>query len=1525
MRSSGFVAGLVLLAACHQGLEGPSPVVSGLSPSVVCSEQVATVVTIRGSGLSPLHEGNLVASKLTLPSLTLERVVDLEGNEARQTVEVPNGEDTPNVTWKSLEEMSFSVCPPGTCSQDSAMLVDYDLPPGLYSVGLKNPNGAAAGFASSLLAVPPPVLDRTEPDLLGVSGGQTVTLTGEWFVRIGDDLGAMKVDGKLLPITALDDCRALPAVRGETVEACRAARVEIPSGVFSEGTYEVAMVGPGTNGCQSRQTEGKVTVTFVGDPKVASIDADLICTTQGGRTMSLTGEAFLVVDGALPAVVVGDLEVPALSVDGCETLAAPQLRERVEQCTRLTFSLEEGSLPVGVHAVGVRHPPPTQGQSASTLPLMVMPPPTLTSLGTEALCTAQGERTLLIEGDGLVFFDETGGAPTVTLSDEGWPMAMVAVTPVPESCRPVERTVSDARVCTQAMVTLDKNTVGFGTYTLSVTNPEPVGCTSTTERALLIVPPPSSLAFSPATICNSADGDSSVMLNGSHFTVVGGQSPSLRIVDDQGANPVVVPTVASNCLEIGREGLPVSTNDSVLDCQTLSARIPARVLTGANVYATTVVGAEGVGCEAEPLALSTAEGPTLARIDSAKLCVGGGQLVVDGVNLTPSVTFSLVAAGGAPAFPAESATMSNCTGGRCTRATVDFGLTPAGDFGVQAALAGQCASVLTQPVKVSRGPLTFGVDPPAMHADYATSVSVYVANTGDEDISAVTFFPAGEDPDTSASAMRFTGADLDLGRAGRAVVRLPSGMAVGSWSVRVELSGGCGQSILRGALDVVKNLTPGLTLQMLPAYGYVNEDVSVTVTSTVPLDSIPILYLSNANAPSATELVGASLQSPTTLSAVVPAGRLQAGQRYDLLLVGSSEGERVVAVAPNLWTANALPAPTITHVTPESLPTGTDDVTVTGTNFNPTTTLRLECFDIEGRVVASPTFTSGPRYVSSTELFFAATFSSTQALCDVIVTNADHSTFRFSSIVVSNPAQKLGSFAQASSTLQLPRRALGATVARANVTSRFLYAIGGDAGVEATATRIVEMASIDAFGRLGQFRALPPTARGSAGRIVGPSLALNKPHTYTQAVTIGRWLWVVGGSDGTGAITDVERAFVLDPLNVVKMTDVDIALDPTTGLGGGAWLYRVSPVMGPDDPYNPGGELLASEPLTVRLPSVLEGGIAVTVRWERFESAGVPAAKYNIYRTPSQQRLGEDDVVWIGQVDGDTLEFTDRGGFPAKPFAHPLPVGATGVWQTTAPDQSGTAVVDLALSTRRSGAGVAVMRDPLVKVPGRDVHYLYAVAGNTGTETAVSLDHGTEYMVVEIDRDTQLAYVSGFKQGPQVKLGQTSHGKWQASAFAGSPDSIPYNRNRGYLYFASGLRSTAMAENIDYTHLVAPVTFGSGSTPAGLPGAWSEANSSGFGGQSSYAGVFVNGFAYCLGGLASVGILDSCYQSQNQTTTSTTTGSMSNPSSCSVSLKQKRMLSASATASGYLFVVGGTTSQAPAMGSAMTTVERAIY
>jgi len=1510
------------------------PSLASVSPGVACSEQVATNVGLQGSGFAPLHVDNLVAPRLELPHVNLTRTADLDGGPAGEVVQVPDAPGAlQDVTWTSPEEMSFTVCPPGTCSTATPPKIDYALAPGLYTVGVKNPSGASAELPSSLLIVPPPILTRAEPDLLGADRESTLVLSGDFFIRWRGQNGTVAVGDTVLPIAELDDCRdLLPAGRDSSgrVESCRTARVVVPAGAFAQGTYALVAGAPGGLGCHSLPPSEPVTLTLVRGTTVSEVHPDLLCGAQGERSMTMSGADFLVVDGALPTVLVDETEYAPTGAGDCTDVTGPGLREHVQQCSTLAFSLPAGELSAGVHAVSVRNPPPADDTSAAAAGLLVIAPPVLDSVESDVVCTAQDERVLALSGAGFVFFDEPASAPTVTFTTDGWTAATLPAQAVDASCEALSGIAEAARVCTRATVKLDQATLGLGIYQVALTNPDPAGCTSPAPRSLLVVPPPSAVELSPRAICNAATGSSSILVDGEHFTVVGDRAPQLRIAGDAGGEPVTVSTVPSRCRVIGGEGLAANTTETVLECTRLAAAVPAGAAAGATSFTAQVVGVEQVGCASSPLALGAASGPTLAGLAGSRICVGGGSISVQGSNLGPDTTFALVASGGSPAFAAERAVLSDCSadGQSCNAAALSFGVTPAGSYTVHASLAGQCESVLAAPIPVASGPLVFSVDPSIVYSGIATSASVHVANLGGAEIQAITIFPDGDDPAASPSALRFTGADLDTNRPGRAVVRLPEGLAAGSWSVLADVNGACTQSLLSGALTVVQELTPGLVLTLAPSFGRYSENVPVTITTTLALDAIPLVYLSSATTPSATALVAVSLQSPHSIAAVVPANRLEPGRSYDLVLVGTSGGAVAAGLAPDAWTANLLPTPVVTSVVPESLPTGTDPVRVLGANFSPTTTLQLACIDTGDHAVAPPIFSAGPTVASSSEIGFTATFTSQQAVCDVIVTNEDGSSFRWSSIVVQNPAQKLGSFG-ASSPMRVTRRGLGSTAARANATSRFLYAIGGDAGSEDTATGSVEVAGIDAAGRLGPWTLLPATARGAAGVLVGPSLALRTPHTFTRAVTIGPWIWVVGGSDGTGATADVERAFVLDPLNVVTLADVDISLDTEGGLGGGTWLYRVAPVLADDDPYSPGGELLASEPMSVRLPAAVAGGVDVTVRWERFASAGRPAAKYNVYRTPDQSKLGNDDVIWIGQVDGTRLEFTDRGGIPAKPFVHPLPVGSVGTWQTTAPDAAGTSVVDLALLKPRSGAGVAVVRDPVVQVPGRDVYYLYAVAGNTGTESAVAIDDGSEWMVVELDTATRLPYVSRFQAGTEIKLAkpggaETPHGKWQASAFAGSPDSIPYDAGEGYLYLASGLRSSAADEVIAPTHVFAPIVFGSGAVPAGQPTAWAEANPSGFGGQAGYAGTFVNGFAYGLGGMSSMGVLDSCVQSQNLTTPLLTTGTMSNPSSCSVFI-QARMLAAAANASGFLFVLGGSALQAPSPDSAATTVERAVY
>ena len=88
------------------------------------------------------------------------------------------------------------------------------------------------------------------------------------------------------------------------------------------------------------------------------------------------------------------------------------------------------------------------------------------------------------------------------------------------------------------------------------------------------------------------------------------------------------------------------------------------------------------------------------------------------------------------------------------------------------------------------------------------------------------------------------------------------------------------------------------------------------------------------------------------------------------------------------------------------------------------------------------------------------------------------------------------------------RRALSLVAGRPTSTSRYLYAIGGDNGVTGNAATIgssvydsVESASVDVFGVMSGWAA--------------QRNALPAPRTEAGAAQIGRFVYLLGGHDGT--------------------------------------------------------------------------------------------------------------------------------------------------------------------------------------------------------------------------------------------------------------------------------------------------------------------------------------------------------------------------------------------------------------------------
>ena len=188
----GVLLAWLFVAGCGHEMEGPSPVVASAEPGLVCTDQLTTTITLTGSGLSPLAIDALTEDpKLALPTILLRRTADMDGNAVSEDpVVIPDDPAHPtqsHVRWLSQTSMSFEVYP------------ELGLRPGTYEITVRNANGHSFTAPAALGAIPPPVLEAVEPDLICLAeGGRSLTLTGKFFLRVGDTVPTVEIDGKVI-------------------------------------------------------------------------------------------------------------------------------------------------------------------------------------------------------------------------------------------------------------------------------------------------------------------------------------------------------------------------------------------------------------------------------------------------------------------------------------------------------------------------------------------------------------------------------------------------------------------------------------------------------------------------------------------------------------------------------------------------------------------------------------------------------------------------------------------------------------------------------------------------------------------------------------------------------------------------------------------------------------------------------------------------------------------------------------------------------------------------------------------------------------------------------------------------------------------------------------------------------------------------------------------------------------------------------------------------------------------------------
>jgi hypothetical protein len=406
------------------------------------------------------------------------------------------------------------------------------------------------------------------------------------------------------------------------------------------------------------------------------------------------------------------------------------------------------------------------------------------------------------------------------------------------------------------------------------------------------------------------------------------------------------------------------------------------------------------------------------------------------------------------------------------------------------------------------------------------------------------------------------------------------------------------------------------------------------------------------------------------------------------------------------------------------------------------------------------------------------------SVCLVRLTNADGAFFEYSAFSVTNSSLNLSSWKSAPQ-LETARRALSLSAGRPTATSRFLYAIGGDDGVgNAPTTRgtnvfdSLESSQVDVFGAMSEW---------SAQRNHLPA-----PRTAAGAATIGRFVYLVGGHDGSAAVNTLYRAAILDPLAGPEISDIDAALsDGTKGLGKGLYYYRVSALRTSGDLANPAGETLGGELLPVQLPDRSEK-IALTLKW----NAVAGAHGYRIYRSP-QSNAAADSLEQLGEItcgsaatacdcaaDASRCRWLDEGSSTMQGKT-PLPPGSIGVWHALNGARCSSG--DCLLGSAREGLAVTTVQNPA----DASQWYLYAFGGRDQTGTYLDT---YEVATVTIAADGGQT-VGDFAPGADtLEVPRADFGVWVMSKSNSSVIASSGSPNDVWVY-AGGGRTTGNATN----------------------------------------------------------------------------------------------------------------------------------
>ena len=1236
------------------------------------------------------------------------------------------------------------------------------------------------------------------------------------------------------------------------------------------GPLVLSFVVPWLLHCDSTVSSPAVSITAV-QPAV-------VCGTQAAKAVAISGDGF----APLPINTLADttaLELPKIILtqrtlaDGSTGSAAElqvydgadQNHVRWQSAGQMSFDVYPGmrvsdpttgaagtDLESGLYDVSVQNPDGRRARLDSAL--AVVPPPMLLSAVPNPACTAQGDVAYTLTGSNFIQIGSQ--LPQVSFTDVNSQAVVQTVTATSASgCVSLPApTGLTLQGCTTLVVTVPKGGLPDGaTYRIAVLNGDATGCASQQDVRTVVIPPPTITSTTTLAVCSQAATTLQVTGTGFvHVTQPADLTPVLTI------NGMAFPTTVSNCM-------PIVDAPSAELCTTVEFTIPQGAFP-IGTYSAQLQNPPG-GCSvAAALKIDVVGPPTLTSVVPTSICSGGGQLTLTGSNIY-SGAVALISTFESSSLQTDGTTATAAFSGPLTINNMPG--QPRYDVILRNAPGCEAKIPLTE--VVTPGPSILFVDPPAIPNILTIQATVYASGVSPL-IKRVRIAPTG-----TQNYIDFTVAlgnlGLDPTRPNRALLTLQKGLATGAYDVVLDDQSICSAYLVKG-LTVVA--TPTLTVTaMTPAFGAEDQNTAVVIDGA-GFKSTPRVYLTPTGSPAgalAQSLAGVTFQSASRLTAVVRAGLVPGS--YDLVVV-NPDGSFGIKTQAFTVTSSAAPPPVITSIAPSSVVTATATaVTIQGSGFRAGATVTLTCYDAAGVLTAG----SAATVTAVTAATVKATVTGTGTYCIVRVTNQDGTYFDFSAIGVTNASLNLTGF-KAGSNLLVGRRALAAVAGRPTAVTRFVYAVGGDKGADNTPLATVESAQSGLDGKLLAFSQ--------------QAQSLPKALSFLSVVNIGRFLYAVGGFDGTAAVKDVYRAELLSPLLTPQFSDVDFTYNPTVGLSPGVYTYRIAAVLTSADPNNPSGETLTGDSFPIQVPAVAnEGGglIQVTLYWKPFANA----QKYRIYRSPKvNDPAGQERL--LAEVNDSAMmlqSYVDTGS-PTPTGLAPLPIGATGSWRllATAP-----------LLTARLGAGVAAAVDPADATR----FYLYAAGGNSGTPSAPTPLKSVEFLPITISNGGNTQTFTSFT----AATSQMSSNRWLVGALAAtqSNNSLIMPAGTTYLYVASGSTTgiTTLDGNIDVAQVLA----------GGQLGTFGNAGSTGLR-RPGYGSTLVNNQLMGFGGFGGAGASTS-----SDTATLKSATSLNNFNALgNGALTQPRALQGTAIESAFIYQLGGANA---GVNTAQVSTEQAIW